>query len=102
MSEKEYPEPERNECGGYYCSEEHGHIDCGRRHCCTPGLTTEGAVVTEVNTAHGQHFWKAVAKIGTIFGSEVEGEISAIGSTKEQALEHLAEERRKLHESLWF
>lgn len=26
--EKEYPMPEKNECGGYYCSEEHGHIDC--------------------------------------------------------------------------
>ena len=26
---KEYPEPpEPNACGGYYCSEEHGHIDC--------------------------------------------------------------------------
>lgn len=28
MSEDDYQEPEANECGGYYCSEEHGHIDC--------------------------------------------------------------------------
>lgn len=27
MSEDDYQEPEANECGGYYCSEEHGHID---------------------------------------------------------------------------
>ena len=24
--------PEKNECGGYYCSPEHGHIDCNQRH----------------------------------------------------------------------
>ncbi len=23
---------EPNECGGYYCSEEHGHIDCRAQH----------------------------------------------------------------------
>jgi len=28
MSDKEYPIPEPNACGGYYCGEEHGHIDC--------------------------------------------------------------------------
>lgn len=29
MSDKQYPEaPEPNACGGYYCSENHGHIDC--------------------------------------------------------------------------
>lgn len=26
--DKEYTEPIKNECGGYYCSEEAGHIDC--------------------------------------------------------------------------
>ena len=74
---------------------------CGT-HCDSPGLTMDEPVLTEINNAHGQHYWRAVAQIGTIFGSEVEGEISAIGRTKEQALERLAEERRKLHESLWF
>ena len=24
--------PEKNECGGYYCSPEHGHIDCEQLH----------------------------------------------------------------------
>ena len=62
----------------------------------------DGVTLTEVNTNNGQHYWKAVQPIGSIFGSEVEGEISAIGSTKEQCLKHLEEERIKLHESLWF
>jgi len=73
----------------------HIHYDCH------PGLTMERAVVTEINNAHGQHYWKAVEQIGTLFGYEVDGEISAIGTTKEQCLARLAEERKKLHESLW-
>jgi len=60
----------------------------------------EGAVLTEVPN-HGKPCWKAVAQIGTIFGQEVHGELVGIGNTKEQALERLAEERHKLHESLW-
>lgn len=29
MSDKEYPEPSKPEtCGGNFCNEEHGHIDC--------------------------------------------------------------------------
>lgn len=69
--------------------------------CQTVGLTMENAVVTEHHNAHGQHYWKAVAQIGTIFGSEVDGELSGYGRTKEQALERLQQERIKLHESLW-
>lgn len=45
--------------------------------------------------------WKAAAPIGTIFGSEVEGECSGIGATKEAALEALAKDRRNLNDSLW-
>lgn len=74
--------------------EEHRHYDC------TPGLTMEGAVL-ELIPNHGNPCWKATAQIGTIFGSEVEGQIEAYGSTKEIAIERLGEERRKLHESLW-
>lgn len=106
---EEPPFHEKNECGGYYCSMEHGHIDCKHakaemqaHQCCTPGLVMEGVVLTEHTNSHGQHYWKAVAKIGAIFGSEVEGELTAIGTTKEQALEHMSEERRKLHESIHF
>lgn len=69
--------------------------------CHEPGLTMNGAVVTEIHSGNGQHYFKAVAQIGTIFGAEVHGEIEAIGSTREQALEHLAVERKKLYESLW-
>lgn len=113
MSEKEFPcpdPPEPNKCGGYYCSEEHGHIDCQlnpdgtpkvlRHFDCTPGLTMEG-VVFELLPNHGKPCWKASAQIGTIFGSEVHGELIGFGPTKEAALEKLHDEQRKLHESLW-
>lgn len=46
--------------------------------------------------------WKASSPIGTIFGSEVEGECSGRGSTQEAALEALAKDRHNLSESLWF
>lgn len=66
------------------------------------GLTMAEAEVREVHNAHGQHYWIAIAQIGSVFGAEVEGELKGIGKTKEQALERLAEERKKLAESLWY
>lgn len=45
--------------------------------------------------------WKATCPIGTIFGSEVDGECSGVGATKEAALEALAKDRHNLSESLW-
>jgi len=45
--------------------------------------------------------WKATCPIGTIFGSEVEGECSGAGATKEAALETLKQDRKNLNESLW-
>lgn len=45
--------------------------------------------------------WRASTLIGTIFGSEVEGECSGVGPTREAALEALAKDRHELHESLW-
>lgn len=45
--------------------------------------------------------WEATAPIGTIFGSEVEGECSGVGLTKEAALAALAKDRHNLSESLW-
>lgn len=68
---------------------------------CQPGLTMEGVRVEEIRNAHGQHYWKAVAQIGSIFGSEVEGELTGIGRTRERALERLAQEQKRLYESLW-
>lgn len=73
----------------------HIHFDC------QPGLIMEGTKVVEIHNAHGQHYWKATAKIGSLFGSEVEGELTGCGRTKEQALERLKEERKRLHDSLW-
>lgn len=72
------------------------HIDC------TPGLTMGGLKLEEIHSANGQHYWKAVEQIGTLFGSEVDGEISAIGPTREKCLENLDKERQELHDSLWF
>lgn len=45
--------------------------------------------------------WKATCPIGTLFGTEVEGECSGTGPTKEAALEALKADREKLNESLW-
>lgn len=45
--------------------------------------------------------WKATSPIGTLFGSEVEGECSGTGATKEAALEALKQDRKNLNDSLW-
>lgn len=45
--------------------------------------------------------WKATCPIGTLFGSEVEGECSGTGATKEDALAALAKDRKNLNDSLW-
>jgi hypothetical protein len=45
--------------------------------------------------------WKASCPIGTIFGSEVDGECSGIGPTKEAAIEALKQDRKNLFDSLW-
>jgi hypothetical protein len=68
--------------------------------CCSPGLVMEGVTVIELPN-HGKPCFKAVSKIGSLFGSEVEGELTGIGATREQALERLKEERAKLYESMW-
>lgn len=70
------------------------HLDCD------PGLTMESVVVTELSN-HGKPCFKATARIGTIFGFEVEGECSGIGPTIEIALQRLDEDRKRLYESLW-
>lgn len=45
--------------------------------------------------------WKASAKIGSIFGAEVEGELTGKGATEQDARQALLKERRDLNESLW-
>jgi hypothetical protein len=65
--------------------------------CSEVGMTMEGTHINQL--ADGS--WKATAKIGTIFGAEVEGELTGIGPTKALALAALSEERQNLNESLW-
>jgi hypothetical protein len=66
-----------------------------------PGLTMRGAVVTRCENVDGSKYFKAVAQIGTMFGAEVDGEITGIGNTLEIAMERLAEERAKLYNSMF-
>ena len=61
----------------------------------------EGTRLEEIYNAHDQYYWKATAKIGSIFGSKVEGELTGIGPTKEKALERLAQEQKNLHDSMF-
>lgn len=46
--------------------------------------------------------WKATCPIGALFGMDVQGECSGVGSTKEAALEALAKDRKNLNDSLWY
>jgi len=66
-----------------------------------PGLTMQGVTVERVENCGGTFYFKAKAQIGSIFGQPVEGEVVGIGKTKELALTRLAEEQKKLYESLW-
>lgn len=61
----------------------------------------ENPIIEEIHNAHGQHYWKATAQIGSIFGAEVEGQLVGIGTSEQKSLEHLDRERHKLAESLW-
>lgn len=49
----------------------------------------------------GSLYWYAERRIGSIFGSVVQGVCSGIGRTKGQALERLQEDEAQLYESLW-
>lgn len=69
--------------------------------CSNPGLGLGEVELTEVHSCHGQHYWKAVIEIKNVFGSEVDGQIQAIGPTKEKTLERLKEEIKKTYETLW-
>lgn len=61
------------------------------------GLTMGDTIVKQLPDGT----WKAVCPIGTLFGSEVEGECSGTGATKEAALEALKQDRKNLNDSLW-
>lgn len=45
--------------------------------------------------------FKITMQIETIFGAEVDGQISGVGRTLAEAKINLAEERRRLNDSLW-
>jgi hypothetical protein len=71
-------------------------------HCdCQLGLQMDGVKVERVENCGGTFYFKATAKIGCIFGQEVDGEITGIGKTEAIAFQRLAEEQKKLYESLW-
>lgn len=65
------------------------------------GVTFDGGVRYTYMPNHGKPCWKATEKIGSIFGTEVDGECCGIGATKQKALERLREDQRRLAESLW-
>lgn len=94
---EEHTEPVKNGCGGYYYSEEVGHIDCQ----CSPGMTVGGITFKELPNALGGTYWKATQNIESVFGASVDGEISAVGKSKEHAAQNLEIERKKMNESLW-
>lgn len=64
--------------------------------CSHVGLTMNNAVVVEAGGT-----WIATARIGSIFGSEVEGELRGVGQSREAALAKLAEAQKDLADSLW-
>lgn len=69
-----------------------------QRFCCSEvGMTMGDTTIQQLSDGT----WKATAPIGSIFGSDVEGECRGIGATKEAALEALAKDRNNLYESLW-
>lgn len=65
------------------------------------GMTTGKPVVEEIHNGHGQHYFKATAKIESVFGSEVSGQVVGIGRNRKQAMDRLNDEITKLAESLW-
>ncbi len=71
--------------------------------CSNIGVTMDENIRLEEKTnIDGSKYWCAKQDIGTLFGSKVHGECSGIGRTKEQALERLKEDIKKLGESLWY
>jgi hypothetical protein len=66
------------------------------------GVTYEGVKFEQRTQPDGvTKYWRASQAIGSLFGSEVEGECEGFGPTKEKALERLAEDKEKLQESMW-
>jgi len=68
-----------------------------------PGLTMDSVTYEHVINPNSRtgHYWIATAKIGSIFGHPVEGKLTGIGRTKEEAKARLNRERDLLYESLW-
>lgn len=59
------------------------------------------ALCVEKPNALGGTFWECTQPIGYLLGSPVEGECRGIGRTREQAMERLAEDVKRLGDSLW-
>ena len=69
---------------------------CHAITCSQVGLTMNPTTVVESGGT-----WIATARIGSIFGAEVEGELRGVGLTREAALAKLEEAQRDLADSLW-
>lgn len=61
------------------------------------GMTMEAETIKQLPDGS----WLASAKIGSIFGSEVDGELSGTGPTREVAMAALKQCRKDLNDSLW-
>ncbi len=74
----------------------------GFHQCDHIGVATGKAMLTEKTQPDGvTKYWQASTNDVFLFGSRVCCELVGRGRTKEQALERLEEEKRKLSESLW-
>lgn len=71
------------------------------------GQVDNGVTVEEINSEHGQHYWKATTQITGIFGADLSEQgggpiLEGIGTTEVQARERLKVKLKEFNDSLWF
>ena len=73
-----------------------------KHECATTGLQMDNVRTEFICNGMGQRYWKATAKIGALFGGDVEGgDLEGIGRTEQEALERLHDATVEFHESMW-
>lgn len=66
------------------------------------GVTFDQVTFEQKTNCDGMSkYWVARQAIGSLFGFEVDGECRGIGTTKEQALQRLNEDKEQLAETMW-
>jgi hypothetical protein len=65
--------------------------------CHQPGMMMEDTKIEQMPDGK----WVARAKMGSVFGVEVEGELTGEGDTKEDALAALKKNQDEMYEVLW-